>query len=136
MRITSVTIAIALVVALSIGTASRAHAAEQPAVQSMIFTGVVQGVNASQGVLVVSGRKPDAQNGQTSVIVMITKIFKMDPTTAISVTGQSKPNLTDVKTGDSIQVGFVQTPNGQFLAKSVIDSGRPPANQTSQPARY
>ena len=48
----------------------------------------------------------------------------------------AKPNLADVKTGDSIQVGFVQTPNGQFLAKSVIDSGRPPANQTSQPARY
>ena len=135
MRITSVTIVTAFAVALSIGMVSRAQAAE-PAAQSMTFTGVVQGVNAAQGVLVVSGPKPGAQGGQVNVNIMISKIFKIDRTTTVSVTGKSNAGLADVKNGDPIQVSFVQSPDGQFLAKSVTDSGRPAANQTPQPPRY
>ncbi len=141
MRITSVITLTILAVALSIGTASRAEIAQPPTTQSMTFTGVVQGVDVAQGVVVVRGPKQGdnssgVQSGQTSVIIVLTKVFKVDRTTTISVAGKSKPNLTEIKSGDPIQVSYVLVPNGQFLAKSVTDSGRPAAKQTSQPSRY
>jgi hypothetical protein len=140
MRITFVMTLTILAVALSTGTASRAEIAQlQSTGPSMTFTGQVQGVDVGQGVVVVRGPKPGTQNGnasgQVSVIIMLTKVFKVDQTTTISVGGKSKPILADVKNGDPIQVSYVQSPNGQFLAKSVTDSGRPAAKQ-SPPSSY
>jgi len=133
MRITSVVTLTSLVVALSIGTAAQAEIAQPQAIgQSMIFTGMVQGVDVVQGIVVVRGPKqdqtsPGIQTGQTSVIITLTKVFRIDRTTNISVGGQSKTNLADVKNGDPISVSYVQATGGQFLAKSVTDSTRPAA---------
>ncbi len=137
MRITSVMILTILVVALSVGTASRAKAAEGAA---MTFTGQVQGVDVAQSFVVVRGPKPGTESGnasgQVSVRILVAKMFKVDKTATISVGGKSKTNLADVKNGDPIEISYVQAPNGQFLAKSVTDSAGPPANQTSQPSHY
>jgi hypothetical protein len=113
------------------GTASYAALAETPSGQSMTFTGQVQGVDVGQGVVVVRGPKQGdkssgIQSGQTTVIIVLTKIFRIDKTTKISVGGQSKTNLADVKNGDPISVEFIQSNSGQFLAKSVTDTVRPP----------
>ena len=130
MRITSVMTLTALAVGLSIGTAAHAEIAKlQSTGQSMTFTGQVQGVDVAQGVVVVRGPKPGGNppgSGQVSVIILVTKVFRVDQTTKISVGGKSKTNLAEVKNGDPISVDFAQAPGGQFLAKSVTDSVRPP----------
>jgi len=78
-----------LAVALSIGTASRAKAAEPSTAQSMTFTGQVQGVDVPQGLVAVHGPKQGTQNGnagsQVSVVIVIVKVFKVDRTTTIAV---------------------------------------------------
>jgi hypothetical protein len=139
MRIASLMTLGSLAVALSMGTASYAALAEtQTTGQSMTFTGMVQGVDVGQGIVVVRGPKqdqtpPGVNTGQTSVIITIVKLFKIDQTTKISVGGQSKTNIADIKNGDPISVSYVQTTSGQMLAKSVTDSNGPAANQ--QPPR-
>jgi len=131
-----------LVVVLSLGTASYAALAETQTIgQSMTFTGMVQGVDIGQGIVVVRGPKqnqasPGVQTGQTSVIITIVKLFKVDQATKISVGGQSKTNIADIKNGDSISVGYVQTTSGQMLAKTVTDSNRPAGNQAPRSSYY
>lgn len=133
MKIASVMTLGGLFAALTIGTASYAALAEmQTTGPSMTFTGMVQGVDIGQGIVVVRGPKqdqtaPGVQTGQTSVIITIVKLFKVDQTTKISVGSQSKTNLADIKNGDPISVSYVQTTSGQALAKSVTDSSRAPA---------
>ncbi len=135
MRITSVMTLTMLAVALSIGTAARAEIAQPQTVgPSMTFTGTVQGVDMNQGIVVVRGPKqdpnqPGVNTGQTSVIITLVKLFKIDQTTKISVGGQNKTNLADVKNGDPISVGYVQTTSGLSIAKTVMDSNGTTGNQ-------
>ena len=139
MRIASVMTLTMLAVALSIGTAARAEIAQPQTIgPAMTFTGMVQGVDIGQGIVVVRGPKqdppsPGIQTGQTSVIITLVKIFKIDQTTKISVGGQSKTNLADIKNGDPIQVGYVQTTSGLSIAKTLTDSNGTAGNQ--QPPR-
>jgi hypothetical protein len=100
----------------------------------MTFTGTVQGVDMGQGIVVVRGPKqgdpqPGINTGQTSVIITLVKIFKIDQTTKISVGGKSKTSLADVKNGDPISVGYLQTTSGLMIAKTVTDSNGAPVNQ-------
>src|SRR5277367_3946904 len=136
MRITSLVTLGSLVVALSMGTAARAEVAQPQTVgPSMTFTGTVQGVDMGQGLVVVRGPKqgesqPGIQTGQTSVIITLVKIFKVDQTTKISVGGQSKTNLADIKNGDPISVGYLQTTSGLSIAKTVTDSSGAPTKSS------
>src|ERR1700722_15612684 len=89
MKIASVMALGSLVVALSMGTAARAEVAQPQTVgPSITFTGMVQGVDMGQGIVVVRGPKqgdpqPGINTGQTSVIITLVKIFKIDQTTKI-----------------------------------------------------
>lgn len=141
MRIASIITLTSLAISLSIGTdAHAALAQEQTTGTSMTFTGQVQGVDIGQGIVVVHGPKqgdnaPPVQAGQTSVIFVITKLFRVDQKTKISVGGQAKSFLADIKNGDPISVDFVQTTSGQLIAKSVTIT-RPGTKPPPPPSQH
>jgi hypothetical protein len=105
------------------------------------FTGLVQSVDGDgmQGIVTVRGPKPPTPSSGTQssskMVIYVTKSFRLDNKSTITVPNKPKANMNDLRNGDQVEITFVPAPGGQGLIKSITDSGRPkkPTTKTNPP---
>jgi hypothetical protein len=144
MKNISTTTLTALAIALLIALPVRAQTTMRPnpgtnaspvGAEPAMFSGLVQSADSDgvQGTVTVRGPKPEApssgtQGGGTSsqkMVQYVTKTFRIDRASTITVVGKPKATVSDLRNGDQVEIMFVPAPGGQPLVKALTDSGRP-----------